>query len=244
MTYEKLVAVYDTLPHAEKAVSALRSAGYRPDDISIVSQTTLEATGADDIELGEPGLWRRLFGTNVLDRDATVYGRAIEAGGAVLSVRVPQSEVARVTSLLDKLHPDVAPGAVNTTKAVAPDVLRLAEEQLNVGKRMVQDGTTRIRRFVTEKPVEASVSLHEEHAEVLRRAVANPEFISDVDWSDKMIEVAESAERAVVSKSARIIEEVVIRKTGTDHVETIRDKIRRQQIDIEHFDAEGKKKAA
>jgi len=65
-----------------------------------------------------------------------------------------------------------------------------------------------------------------------------------VDWTDKTIEVAESAERAVVSKSVRVVEEVLIRKTGSDHVETIRDKVRRQQVDIEHLDIEGKKKAA
>ena len=35
------------------------------------------------------------------------------------------------------------------------EVLRLAEEQLDVAKRVIQEGSTRIRRFVTERPVEA-----------------------------------------------------------------------------------------
>jgi len=38
----------------------------------------------------------------------------------------------------------------------------LAEEQLNAGRRLLQDGNTRIRRFVTERPAEAQVTLHEE----------------------------------------------------------------------------------
>lgn len=61
--------------------------------------------------------------------------------------------------------PPKAVGAAATVTTPIPkeQVLRLAEEQLDVGKRMVQEGTTRIRRFVTEKPVEARVSLHEEH---------------------------------------------------------------------------------
>jgi uncharacterized protein (TIGR02271 family) len=274
MTYEKIVTVYDTMANAEKAVNMLKAAGYKPDDISIVSQTTLTATGAKDVEVREPGLWRRLFGSSVLDHEATVYGRAVQSGGVVVSVRVPPSEVPRVMGLLNTHNPvDVLQRAANVgavpadlaakagpvavptapsaaAKAVAStanpnasDVIRLAEEQLNVGKRLVQEGTTRIRRFVTEKPVEASVSLHEEHAEVLRTAVDNPQFISDVDWSDKTIEVAESAEQAVVSKSARIVEEVLVRKEGTDHVETIKDKVRRQQVEVDRLDIEGKKKA-
>ena len=250
MTYEKIVTVYDSMPLAEKAVSTLKAAGYKLDDISVVSKGTLASSGARDVEIREPGLWRRLFGTNVLDHEAGVYGRTVQSGGAIVSVRVPQSDVTRVMELLDTHNPASVPAAVSgssrtvTTDASASDVIRLAEEQLNIGKRLVQDGKTRIRRFVIEKPVETSVTLHEEHAEVLRRAVANPEFISDVDWTDKTIEVAESAERAVVSKSVRVVEEVVIRKAGSDHVETIRDKVRRQQVDVEHLDIEGKKKAA
>ena len=36
-----------------------------------------------------------------------------------------------------------------------------------------------------------------------------------------------------MNKTARIIEEVSLTKIGSDHVETIRDKIRRQQVEIE-----------
>jgi len=274
MTYEKVVTVYDTLPHAEKAVSILKAAGYQDDDISVVNQKTLAASGAHEVDVREPGLWRRLFGSNVLDHEATVYGRAVEGGGVVVSVRVPQEDVPRVMGLLDTHDPvDVleraakvgavpanlakaaataavtAAPATAAAKAVASaarpdssDVIRLAEEQLNVGKRLVEEGTTRIRRFVTEKPVEASVTLHEEHAQVLRRAISDPDYIADVDWSDKMIEVIESAEQAVVSKSARVVEEVIVRKEGTDHVETVRDKVRRQQVDVQHLDAEKQRK--
>jgi len=114
-------------------------------------------------------------------------------------------------------------------------VLRLAEEHINVGKRLIQKGTTRVRRFVIEKPVEAQVTLHEEHAKVVRRAVADPEFVKDIDWTDKTVEVAETAEEAVISKNARITEEVVVGREGTDHVETVRDKVRSQQIEVERI---------
>ena len=59
MTYEKIVTVYDSMPLAEKAVSTLKAAGYKLDDISVVNKSTLASTGARDVEVREPGLWRR-----------------------------------------------------------------------------------------------------------------------------------------------------------------------------------------
>ena len=284
MVYEKVVTVYDNRAHADKAVAILKAAGY--DDISVFDQTTLEAHDADDMEVREPGLWRRLFGRTVLDHEATVYGRTVENGGVVVTVRVALADVPRVMGLLETHNPvDVlkraatvgalpatlvakaaagasmaaAAGAGTSTVSSAPisatakavaatatpsvsDVIRLAEEQLNVGKRLVQEGSTRIRRFVTERPVEASVTLHQEHTNVLRRAITDPGYIADVDWSDKVIEVKESAEQAVVSKNSRIIEEVVVRKEGTERVETIKDKVRKQELEVERLDRDGKKR--
>src|SRR5262249_10917895 len=105
--------------------------------------------------------------------------------------------------------------------------------------RVISDGATRIRRFVTVTPVEAQVTLHEEHARVIRRACSDPNYVRDVDWSDRTIEVAETAEEPVINKSVRVAEEVVIRTEGTDTVKTLRDKVRRQQVEVEKVTGEG-----
>jgi uncharacterized protein (TIGR02271 family) len=123
---------------------------------------------------------------------------------------------------------------------VHDEILHLAEEQLQVGKKMAETGRTRVRRFVTEREASADVKLHEEHAEVLRRAITDPKFVGDIDWADKEIEVVETAEHALVNKTARIVEEVSLKKVGTDRVETVRDKIRRQQAEIQRIGADGK----
>ena len=57
--------------------------------------------------------------------------------------------------------------------------------------------------------------------------------MQDIDWSDKTVEVIETAEQAVVSKSSHIAEEVVVGKTGSDRVETVHDTVRRQQVEVE-----------
>ena len=274
MAYETLVAVYDTAAHADAAVRALKAAGFHESDISVFDGERLKAgKAALSANVKEPGLWNRLFGTDVYQHEANIYGQTVQDGGVVISLRVPESEVAHASAVLDIHRPvdvhdravtlGVAPAAhVETIQekietvplaavqtvavspklaAAQPEVLRLAEEQLQVGKEMAETGRTRVRRFVTEKEVAADVTLHEEHAEVLRRAVADKAFIGDIDWADDEIEVIETAEHAVAKKTARIVEEVELKKVGTDHVETIHDKLRRQQVEIERVGVDGKK---
>ena len=257
MSYEKVVAVYDTEASANAAVKSLRSAGYLTDDISVINNEG-EAAKAG---LYEPGVWRRLFGRDLDHQEAAALGRSFKEGSVIVSVRVPESEAPNVESLLDSHKPvDVldrakAYGLVGATAAVpqtpAPakltgeEMLRVAEEQLNVGKRMVESGHTRVRRYIVEKPVEANITLHEEHAEVLRRAISDPAYVKDIDWSDKTIDVTETVEEAVVNKTARITEEVVIRKQGSDRTQTVHDTVRRQQVDVEQVPVRaGTKKGA
>src|SRR5215813_1582984 len=256
MNYEKIVTLYDTAQHAEAARHNLEAAGFSPSDISTITSKTLTLAGD---RLREPGLWHRLFGRDIQPYEALVYGRTVESGGAVLTVRVPETDVARATSILNS-HEAVdlkkraqQQGLLSATQQQpatmaagrsesAEEVLRLAEEQFDVGKRIISDGTTRIRRFVTETPVEAQVTLHEEHARVIRRANTDPNFIRDVDWTEKTIEVAEMTEEPVITKSVHIAEEVVIRKEATDTVRTLRDKIRKQQVEVEKISGETAKK--
>ena len=273
MAHETLVAVYDTPAHANAAVKALKAAGFAESDISTFDSARLKDGGTSlPPAVKEPGLWHRLFGTDVHKHEASVYGKTIEDGGVVISVRAPKSEAAHASAVLNIHRPvdvhdraatlGVAPAAhteavkkkrhalplaaeqrvaVSPKLAAAhPDVLRLAEEHLEVGKRMVETGRTRVSRFVTEHDVAKDVTLHEEHAEVIRKAISDPKYVGEINWADGRIEAIETAEHAVAKKTARIVEEVGLKKIGSDHVETIRDKLRRQQVKVEHLGPDGK----
>ena len=104
MAYETLVAVYETAAHADAAVKALKAAGFHESDISVFDDERLKA-GKAKLTVGEPGFWHRLFGTDVYEHEATVYGRSIENGGVVVSLRVPENEVAHATGVLDIHRP-------------------------------------------------------------------------------------------------------------------------------------------
>lgn len=263
MAYEKIVAVYDKSGKAKDAMRALEGAGFSSSDISLLNRDALTNTDVNDA-----GLWRRLFGRDIGENQSSVYSRAIESGGAVLTLRLPESDVPRAMKILDVhtpsdvnqasgsweasstpsskavVPPPVAPRTASTVTTGKEEVLRLAEEQLDVGKRQIETGRARVRRFVVEEPVESQVTLHEEHAALLRRPVNDRSAIRDVDWTDKVIEITETSEQAVINKTAHIAEEVVVRREGSDHVETVRDKIRRQQVELERLPRDRDRKVA
>jgi uncharacterized protein (TIGR02271 family) len=175
--------------------------------------------------------------TGILDvhRPIDVHDRAITSGVApAAKVEAMAREVA--------VTPFTAPQRIATSPkaaAVHDDVLRLAEEQLQVGKEMVETGRTRVRRFTTEREVAQDITLHDEHAEVIRRAVTETASFREVDWADSEIEVTETAEHALANKTARVVEEIELKKVGTDHIETIHERLRRQQAEVLKTDPRG-----
>jgi uncharacterized protein (TIGR02271 family) len=156
-----------------------------------------------------------------IDERASSYGLAASSGAT--KVTSPTAATA---------SPTIASGRDTTGPQGGEEVVPLAEEQLTVDKRLVNRGTTRIRRFVVETPVEEAVTLHSEHVSIDRRPVAAGTQVSDTAFTDRTVEVTESDEEAVVSKTARVKEEVVVNKAVTDRVETVRDTVRREDVEV------------
>jgi uncharacterized protein (TIGR02271 family) len=113
------------------------------------------------------------------------------------------------------------------------DVIQAAEEQLRVGKREVGRGSVRVRSYVVERPVEEQVSLREETVQVERRPVDRPLGAGDQAFTEKEIEFTERGEEAVVSKEARVTEEIALRKDVDTRTETVRDTVRKQEVEVD-----------
>jgi len=112
------------------------------------------------------------------------------------------------------------------------------EEELKVGKRMVQRGGVRIFTRVHETPVNEQVQLREEHVRVERHAVDQPASEADLAaFKEGSVELREMGEEAVVSKSARVVEEVVVGKEVTQQTQDINDTVRRTDVDVEQLGA-------
>jgi uncharacterized protein (TIGR02271 family) len=112
----------------------------------------------------------------------------------------------------------------------------IIQEELQVGKREVQRGGVRVFQRMVETPVSETVNLREEHVHVERRPVDQPASSADLaGFQEKSIELRETAEEAVVQKSARVVEEVVIGKEVTSHEEQISDTVRHTEVEVEQL---------
>jgi uncharacterized protein (TIGR02271 family) len=259
MNEEIIIAVYDTEAHADAAVRDLEAAHVPPTAITRHAgcRAASGAPGSSGNPVGQ-GFWSSLFGGEP-DQETAVYDRSLEIGSSVVTVRVPDEHVDRVTEILERHHPiDMderaasfglganrsATAAAGTREAYGAglrdgdeEVIPISEEQLTIGKRLVNRGTTRIRRFVVETPVEENVTLHSERVSIDRRPASAGARVDDADFTDRTIEVMETDEEAVVGKTARVKEEVVVHREETDRVETVRDTVRRQDVEIERDDS-------
>ncbi len=123
-----------------------------------------------------------------------------------------------------------------TTENAEGGKIAIVEEELQVGKREVESGGVRVRRFVTEKEATADVQLREEHVNVERHAVSRP--ADAADFKEGTIEVRTTAEVPVVAKEARVVEEVTIGKTAETRTEHVSDTVRRSDVEIQQLEAE------
>ncbi len=260
MPDETIVAIFDTAAHAQAAVQDLLAAHVPQDAISTHADMASNgtATTGSAMPTQKPGLWASIFGGEP-DHDTAVYSQSVQSGSSVVTIKAPDQHVSSVVAILERHNPvDIDERASNygltqtaaSTSAMQPlgadarsatagdEVLQLSEEQLVVGKRLVNRGTTRIRRFVVEVPVEEQVSLHEETVKIERHAVTGDRPVSGTAFTDRTIEMTQTGEEAVVGKTARVREEVSLRKEVVDRVETVKDTVRREDVEIVKAPAE------
>jgi uncharacterized protein (TIGR02271 family) len=126
-----------------------------------------------------------------------------------------------------------AKGDYAATGGSDEQVVPIVEEQLVVGKREVDRGGARVRSYVTETPVHEQIKLRDEKINVQRRAVDRPLTDADDAFRERTIDMTATGEEAVVGKTARVVEEVVVSKTAGSHVEQIDDTVRRTDVEIE-----------
>ncbi|MDQ1558454.1 MAG: hypothetical protein QOD32_1514 [Pyrinomonadaceae bacterium] len=172
------------------------------------------------------GLIGAMVGSGIPEDRAKEYESGVKDGGIVLGFNARSDEDA------EYFERDW-----NTNKAEGvyrgETTIPVVEEELKVGKREVERGGVRVESRVKETPVTEEVQLREERVHVERRPVDRPVTNADAAFREGTLEVTERAEEAVVSKSARVVEEVVVGKQVEEHTETVRDTLRRTDVDVQ-----------
>lgn len=233
-----VIGLFDEYDEAMAAYQALQDAGFNRSDLDVLT---------DDDSSDEPKLAR--IRQYVPEPDSTVYLEGVRQGGTLITARVDDGYVANAAEIMSGYNMvNVQDRHANwrTSNADLPEmstagansnVLEVIEEDLEIGKETVEKGRMRVYSHVTEQPVEENVSLREETIRVQRRPVDRTVPADPTLFQEKTVEVVEHAEVAKIDKTARVVEEVVVGKDVQERVETVRDTVRRQDVQVEEVGA-------
>jgi len=261
-----ITALFDSRADADMAKQNLKEADIDIGHITVADQSS-EGFSKDSYSTNEDkGLWASIKGAFMPAEDRHTYEEGVRRGGFLLSGDVDEKDADRAVAILEKANTvdidrraedwrgagwkapaagsgmmgagatdqDRKPMAANTGEQVIP----IVEEKLTVGKREVSRGGVRVHSYVVEQPASEQVTLRDEHVSVERRPVDGAaSTIGEDAFRERTIEMKETAEEAVVGKTARVVEEVVIGKDVGTRTETVTDTVRRTEVDIDRGDA-------
>jgi len=261
MTTRTLTAMFPTQSEAERAGKMLVSE-LKLDRAMIQTSpgAGLKDTGYDKTKpYEEKGFFGSLRSTSVPDEDRYAYAEGMRRGNVLLTAQVDEAHVNRAADIMEQsgaLNLDeqeamwrrsgwtgydaTAHGTMRSAMPAAAvqggqdETLKIVQERLVVGKRVVEGGRVRVRSYVVEQPVEAQVTLHQERVSVERHPVDRAATAADLAaFQERTIEATATSEEAIVGKEVRVVEEIGVSKQVADRVETVRDTVRETKVEVE-----------
>lgn len=210
-----VIATIESPQVAQQLIEELLEAGFKDQEI---------LDGDEDALVTE--IVERGFGRD----DARGYAAAVERGKSLVAARAPEDKIERIATIMERYE-----GAEDESSRQQGESLQEIEEELSVGKRKVASGGARVTSSVSEQPIEETVTLREEEVEVERRPADRKLTSEEAEaaFQDKTVEMLATSEELEVSKEARIVGEVSLGKRVAEHEETVKDTVRRSQVEVE-----------
>ncbi len=260
MTTRTLTAMFKSTAEAQSAAQMLMSQLHLSQTAIRVSPGAgVTDAGYDKSSpYAEKGFFASIKDMFLPEEDRYAYAEGMRRGNVLLNASVDEGAINQASSILEQAgaldldaqeaswrqsgwtgYDAATHTAVRTAASVvAPgrtdETIKVMEEQLVVGKREVGRGGMRVRSYVVERPVEAQVTLHEERVTIERHPVNRPVTAADAAaFGEKTLEAHATREEAVVGKDVRVVEEIGLKKEEADRVETVRDTVRKTEVEVE-----------
>ena len=220
-----IVSTFDDKTIAGKAMRALRDEGFRESDIKILQ-------GGTDALVSE--LVKRGFDED----EARGLADAAEQGKTLLAALVSEDKADQAVSIMDRFEAEGGRGEGRLSASVP-----VVEEQLVVGKAKLATGGVRVTSSVEELPVEETVTLRDERVSAKQRPADRELTAEEAEaaFEEKTVEVIGTTEEARVSKQARVVGEVALNKTVEEREETVRDTVRKTDVEVEEVGTKTRK---
>jgi uncharacterized protein (TIGR02271 family) len=212
-----VIGTVESAKVAQKAIDELLKAGFKDQDIEILEGDEDEIV-AVIVERGFD------------EDDARGYAKAVSRGKTVVAARAVGAKAEKAAAIIERYETAEDDAELEGEQSVAE-----VEETLSVGKSKVASGGVRVTTHVSERPVEETVTLRDEQVEVEHRSAdrkLKPEE-AEAAFAEQTVEMIGTSEKANVRKEARVTGEVALGKRVEEHKETVRDTVRRSEVEVE-----------
>ncbi len=241
-----IVGLFSSMSEAEQVKQTLATKGFY--GRVIANESGIGSTATDE---GAEGIGQKIsnffHGLSGGDEDAHHhYATGVNSGGALLGVTCEDTQASELAALLKQNGAREIEGKSTgnsgtesaAREATGETVIPVVEEQLQVGKREVERGGVRVYSHVTEAPASADVTLRDEKVVVERRPVNRTATAADFNTGQgSTVELRATGEEAVVGKTARVVEEVLLGKTSSSRTEVVHDSVRKTEVEVENVGA-------
>jgi uncharacterized protein (TIGR02271 family) len=231
-----VIGLFDDRNEAMRAYTALYEAGFAKADLDIL-------TNDDSDDVPKLASMKKF----VPEPDVTIYLEGVRKGGTIITGHVADGSAARAAEIMSGFAmvnigkravelKAVEPSLPTLTDASKdPNVFEVIEEELQVGKEQVERGRMRIYNVVTEQQVTQNVGLRDETIKVQRRPVNKTVAVNPNLFTARSFEMVEMDEIAKVTKTARVVEEVSLGKEVVENIQTIKETLKRQDVQVEQI---------
>lgn len=248
MKPQTVIGIFDYGVDAQMAAQQLMNNGISENNIDVAVRGATDRTGAPatanetrTTDNKDKGFFDSLFDNR---DDSGKYSEVAQHGSVVAVHTQSETEAKKAAELLDKYGAIDVEDRAEKYKAMPKDKrqdwiqssIPVVQEELKVGKREVETGGLSIKSRIIEKPVEEHLRLREEHVRVERQPVNRLANEKDMATFKKgETKVIEHAEVPQVSKEARVVEEVKLGKEVSSREETIKDTLRKKDVEIDEI---------
>ncbi|MBV0891803.1 YsnF/AvaK domain-containing protein [Paracoccus sp. Z118] len=246
--------MFDTRADADRAVQRLKEAGIADVVLTGEENGGYSVETAPSVTDRDRGFFESIGDFFFPDEDRYTYAEGLNRGGFLITVsNVPSALYDRALDILDdegavdldarenewraqgwtgyEGSAYAAGAGAAAATATTDEHIDVVEERINIAKRETDAGRVRVRSYVREIPVEEDVTLRSETVNIERRPV---DRAAGADaFEEQTLEAREYRETPVVSKEARVVEEIDLNKNVDTRTETVRDTVRKTEVEID-----------
>ena len=201
----------------------------------------LDEQGVEVLKGADDAIMSDIVGRGFDEDSARGFLASLGGEKILVAARATDEQVKGAVAIIERFE---VSDKANTGAGTHDETLLAVEEELAVTKNKVAQGGVRVSRSVSEQPVEETVTLRTETVDVDHKPVSRKLSAEETEaaFQDKTLEMIGTTEEVEVTKEARVVGEVSLRKQASEHEQKVQDTVRRTHVEVEEIGAKTAKR--